>query len=591
MPERKSSQSKKQLVVLSCSATKVEAEGMLPAVIRYDGPIFRVLRSYLRDYRWPGCLSVAVLSAKYGIIGGLSNITTYDQRMTPQRATELAATVTATLRDWSVDHRRIDLVLGQDYLRSIHPTLLEAAKPDMKVVDGPIGVKLNKLHDLLREIGKTKRCETRELPKLDRPLYFLPDWDDFIDVDYDFESDSFSCKERRGRREEHSIALMRPRRLCDGVLVSLAQNLGTKGLLRRVGTSDPSSLTPKPVRQHFKLRADQWAFGDCGAFSYVNEERPTISVEQAVSLYDLYEFDLGASVDHIPVPEIITDKGKKALSEGARRERVQLTRENAERFIRLHRERGARFIPVGVVQGLGPKSYARQISEYVEMGYRHIALGGLVPRSDTDAREVVRAVHTAAERCKRRPWIHLLGIFRPTLQPYFRELAIGSFDSATYFRKAWLRSDQNYLGADGRWYAAIRVPPLRDPRTKKRLDESGVDEGKLARMEGTALSQLRAYDKGKASLDDALTAVIEYDRLLQRAELIDDKLVAAYRRTLEARPWRACGCAMCSQLGIEVAIFRGINRNKRRGAHNTLQLFERVNRNEVAGRSLDADVP
>jgi hypothetical protein len=535
-------------------------------------------------------LSVAVLSAKYGIIGGLSSITTYNQRMTLERAMELTGGVTETLRDWCADHRRVDLVLGQDYLRSIHPTLLTGASPTMKVVEGPIGVKLNRLHDLLREVGKNKRGAARELPRLNRPLYFLPDWDDFIDVDYDFEADAFSCEERSGRREEHSIALMRPRRLCDGVLVSLAQNLGTKGLLRRVGTSDPSSLTPKPVRQHFKLCADQWAFGDCGAFSYVNEERPTISVEQAVSMYDLYEFDLGASVDHIPVSEIVTPTGKKTLSDGARRERVRLTRENAERFIRLHRDCGARFIPVGVVQGLGPKSYARQIGEYVEMGYRHIALGGLVPRSDADAREIVRAVHAAAGKCKRKPWIHLLGIFRPTLQPYFRELGIGSFDSATYFRKAWLRSDQNYLGADGQWYAAIRVPPLRDPRTKKRLGESGVDEAKLGTLEATALRLLRAYDKGTVSIDDAMAAVLDYDRLLQRAELTDDKLMAAYRRTLEDRPWRVCGCAMCSQLGIEVLIFRGINRNKRRGAHNTLQLYERVKRNEVGG-SPDADLP
>lgn len=580
----------KQLVVLGCSATKVAAEGTLPAINLYDGPVFRVLRTYLREFHWPDRLSVAVLSAKYGIIGGLSNIATYDQRMTPARATELAGTVSETLRDWRPDHRRVDLVLGQNYLRSIDPKLLSAAKPAMKVVEGPIGVKLNRLHDLLREVGKTKRCATRELPKLDRPLYFLPDWDDFIDVNYNFETDTFSCAERSGRHEEHSIALMRPQRLCDGVLVSLAQNLGTKGLLRRVGTSDPSSLTPRPVRQHFKLCADQWAFGDCGAFSYVNEDHPTISVEQAVSLYDLYEFDLGASVDHIPVPEIITPKGKKALSDAARRERVRLTRENADRFIGLHRERGARFIPVGIVQGLGPRSYARQIGEYVEMGYRHLALGGLVPRSDADARAIVGAVHAVAKQCKRRPWIHLLGIFRPSLQPYFRELGIGSFDSATYFRKAWLRSDQNYLGADGRWYAAIRVPPLHDPRTKKRLGESGVDEGKLGRMEAAALRQLRAYDKGNVSIDDALAAVLDYDRLLQRAELTDNKLVAAYRHTLETRPWRSCGCAMCSQLSIEVLIFRGINRNKRRGAHNTLQLFERVNRNEVVGGSPDADV-
>jgi hypothetical protein len=57
-----------------------------------------------------------------------------------------------------------------------------------------------------------------------------------LDVDFDFEKDKFSSEERANRHEEHSITLMRPQRLCDGVLVSLAQNLGSKGLLKRVGT-------------------------------------------------------------------------------------------------------------------------------------------------------------------------------------------------------------------------------------------------------------------------------------------------------------------------------------------------------------------
>jgi hypothetical protein len=46
---------------------------------------------------------------------------------------------------------------------------------------------------------------------------------------------------------------------------------------------------------------------------------------------------------------------------------------------------------------------------------------------------------------------------------------------------------------------------------------------------------------------------------------------------------------MCGLPGIEIEIFRGINPNKRRGAHNTLQLFERVKGNEVGG-SPDVDV-
>ena len=445
-------------------------------------------------------------------------------------------------------------------------------------MDGPIGVKLSRLHDLLRSLEPKPRAWPKALTTGDRPLYFLPDWDDFLDVEYNFTKDQFSATERSNRHEEHSITLMRPHRLCDGVLVSLAQNLGSKGLLKRMAFSDEESLAPRSVREHFSLRTDQWAFGDCGAFSYVGEDVPTISVEQAVSLYDLYDFDLGASVDHIPVAEIPTPKGRRPLSEYERRARVRLTNENADRFIRIHRERNSRFIPVGVVQGVGPRSYAKQIGEYVDMGYEHLAIGGLVPRSDAEILDIATAVHEEVRRLRSKPWIHLLGIFRPSLQPHFRELGIGSFDSATYFRKAWLRSDQNYLGADGRWYAAIRVPPLSDPRTKMRLKASGARDSRLQRLEQQALSMLRSFDRGKVSIDKALGAVIEYDRLLQRAELLDKALLTAYRRTLEARPWRKCPCPMCTSLGIEILIFRGCNRNKRRGAHNTLMLYGAVKR-------------
>ncbi len=234
----------------------------------------------------------------------------------------------------------------------------------------------------------------------------------------------------------------------------------------------------------------------------------------------------------------------------------------------------------------------RQIGEYVEMGYRHIAIGGLVPRSDADARAVICAVHAATQKCKHKPWLHLLGIFRPSLQAYFRELGIGSFDSASYFRKAWLRSDQNYLGVDGTWYAAIRIPPLSDPRTRMRLEKSGLAEDALRKLEAQALRKLRSYDKGHAPLDSALEAILDYDRLLERAELTDSKLVAAYRETLEKRPWRSCTCPMCRNFGIEILIFRGINRNKRRGAHNTLQLFEQVKHNGTTAKAPNnVDVP
>lgn len=569
--------SSKSLVVLGCSATKIETDGVLPAVHLYDGPTFRVLRSFLRENTWPSSLSLAVLSAKFGLIGGMAQIPYYNRRMTSMRAMQLNPSVTASLQKLVTTHQTVDLVMGKDYLESID---LQAARADgttFRFASGGIGMKLNRLHDLLRCIPHERRRPRRHLRRIARPLYFLPDWDDFLDVNYDFRNDSFSSPERAKRNEEHSIALMRPQRMCDGVLVSLAQHLGSKGLLKRIGHTDSESFAPSPVRKHFKLTEDQWAFGDCGAFSYVNEDSPTISVEQAASLYDLYEFDYGASVDHIPVAEIEQDGKKHILTESEKKGRIHLTRRNAEAFYGKHQELGADFIPVGVIQGLDAKDYARQIADYVDIGYTHVALGGLVPRGDTEVREIVQKVSDRVRQLRRPPWIHLLGIFRPALQQDFRTCGINSFDSATYFRKAWLRSDQNYLAADGKWYAAIRVPPTRDARTLIRLRKSGLSDRKIKSLEQKALSALRSYDRHAISLTECLKALRRYDSLLTRAATEEKDLTEAYRKTLEARPWRHCNCAVCRKIGINVLIFRGLNRNKRRGAHNTLQLYSRLN--------------
>ena len=151
-------------------------------------------------------------------------------------------------------------------------------------------------------------------------------------MDFDFQADRFSSSKRSERREAHSIQAMQPHRLCDGVLVSLAQQVGSKGFLKRTAPTSPESLAPKSVRDHFGLSGNQWVFGDCGAFTYVGEPEPTITVEQAVAYYDLYDFDMGASVDHIPLPAVPGPDGMRELSDDERKERLKITRNNAERF-------------------------------------------------------------------------------------------------------------------------------------------------------------------------------------------------------------------------------------------------------------------
>ncbi|MGZ4107677.1 MAG: hypothetical protein ACXVDE_07380, partial [Tumebacillaceae bacterium] len=49
-----------------------------------------------------------------------------------------------------------------------------------------------------------------------------------------------------------------------------------------------------------------------------------------------------------------------------------------------------------------------------------------------------------------------------------------------------------------------------------------------------------------------------------------------YREVLEEKPWKQCGCEICEAVGIDVIIFRGNNRNRRRGFHNTHVYYKQL---------------
>jgi hypothetical protein len=84
-------------------------------------------------------------------------------------------------------------------------------------------------------------------------------------------------------------------------------------------------------------------------------------------------------------------------------------------------------------------------------------------------------------------------------------------------------------------------------------------------------------------MQEVLDVVIDYDERLTRSSDVRS-LRKKYERTLEDRPWQKCGCPFCRKTGNHVLIFRGSNRNKRRGAHNTLMLYGSLeNWNNIRG--------
>jgi hypothetical protein len=142
---------------------------------------------------------------------------------------------------------------------------------------------------------------------------------------------------------------------------------------------------------------------------------------------------------------------------------------------------------------------------------------------------------------------------------------------------------QNYLAIDGEFFTAIRIPEAgKSFRAKRIVSEKRASLASVERLEKASLDAMREFDRGQRSATSVMDTIEEYDRLITPDRLPHRHLM---QRTLEARPWKACPCDICRRDGIDVIIFRGNNRNRRRGFHNTY-VFYRLLQKVLAGEPL-----
>jgi hypothetical protein len=567
------------LLLLGCSDRKRAVKGRFPALGLYDGVNFRVLRTFLRERGWPPGLCVKILSAKYSLINATDLIETYDQRLDLCTARKKNGEVLKALKTVGRP-ASVFVNLGQDYLPAVDGIDRLFRKARIFYAEGGIGLKMAQMKRWLNSLPypTANLPGTRQTPPY---LYFFPDWDDYVTDPFVHETADEDPAPQKKKRYAHEVfgAADTP---YDGMLVSLAQIYTGKGTLSRL---DADTADRGDLRKAMRIPKRLLLFGDCGAFSYVFENRPPFSAEEAAGLYHRYGFDVGASVDHIPLPEIVAEneKGevvKRVLSENERRERMELTAANAKEFLDARRRHRHKFVPIGVIQGLDTKSYVGYVHDYIDMGYHHIALGGLVPKPDSEILEICcavrEAIQTRTRTEKENLWLHLFGVLRPKIQSAFRLLGVSSFDSASYLRKAWLRSDQNYLAADGsRWYSAIRVPISSSKRLREAAHEAHICDAELRKMEKRCLVALSNFDGTKKTRQEVVEAVNLYGPLLERRGE-DNHFFEKHDAVLKDRPWENCRCAVCRNIGIDVVVFRGTARNKRRGFHNTWVLYHKI---------------
>jgi len=398
--------------------------------------------------------------------------------------------------------------------------------------------------------GKPHREELR---------YFIPEWDDRVDPAFDFQTETHSGGRGDWSNEVFSHQ-MYPAPNYDGILVSKAVAEKTKKKKRRINEMG--------VHRYMRVPDDFPIMGDCGAFDYREEKEPPYSTEEIVDYYTRLSFNYGVSVDHL-----IT----KASQED-RQFRYDLTVHNAEEFLRQHRAAGLPWTPIGAVQGWDAKSYAKAAGQIVDMGYKYIGLGGLV-RTSTE--EIGRVVEAVSQAIPEGIAVHLFGMSRLQAMRRMADLGVQSVDSASALRRAWMGSKNNYWTVGGPKYTAIRVPEAgKSFRAKRMVKEGRASEDEVLRLDNASMEVLRAYDRREVDVETVLDTLDEYDHLITPDR---KSMRERYRVTLEDRPWDKCPCAICQEDGIEVVIFRGNNRNRRRGFHNTFvfyELFQRAMKGE-----------
>jgi hypothetical protein len=421
--------------------------------------------------------------------------------------------------------------------------------------------------------------------------FLYSDTHDYVDPGYDFENDRNAPKRRRYWDDAYAHQMMSPTPY-DGLLVAMSAVRKAPGVANskvRYSTAEEQRLLRDGARKFLRLDApeykDAMVMGDCGAFAYVDQEKPAFSPMEVFEFYADAGFTHGVSPDHII---FACDTGNPPLEAMNRdvRYRYELSLENAREFMRICKAEGMPFVPMGAVQGWSPHSIAQAAKQLEDMGYRYLAIGGLVPLKVDVIHKVLLALR---DTIKPETDIHLLGFAKADSIQDFTGYGITSFDSTSPLIRAFMDEKANYYmpNSDGGldYYAAVRIPQaVENSRLMRGIKQGIFNAEDLQKREAIALTALRMFDKEKETLEATVEAVMDYQQFLtldgdsDKHQKSLKKTKERVERTLKDAPWKRCGCDICLDIGVDVIIFRSANRNRRRGFHNLGVYHQHVQR-------------
>ncbi len=409
--------------------------------------------------------------------------------------------------------------------------------------------------------------------------FFYADALDLVDPRFDFLTEESPPDRIPQQDDVYAHELMAPDSPYDGLLVSKFLFDLDKGQ-GRYSQAQKFRFMREGVHRFMRFplndlynRSEWPVLGDCGAFNYRDEPEPPYSVDDVIEFYELCGFTHGVSVDHMIGAYDASLDQPRLLGPTVPEEfqkRFDLTLELAAQFMDRCRHGYFNFQAIGIAQGWSPRSYQKAVRQLMSIGFDYIALGGLVPLKTPDILQVLESVKEVTGGKIR---LHLFGITRLENLEAYSDAGVVSLDSASPMRQAFKDSKNNYYSAEGH-YTAVRVPQAHKyPKLIHAIRSGKIEQAEAQRLERDALESLRAYGKGEGSAQEILKILEAYEALYGGKSRWSE-----VQRTLEERPWEQCDCAVCRDLGIDVVIFRGANRNRRRGFHNLWHMQKTLHR-------------
>jgi len=423
--------------------------------------------------------------------------------------------------------------------------------------------------------------------------YFIPEWDDKVDPNYDFLKDRYSSEHLTPKkRDVYMWEIFGAQEVpFDGILVSLIS-------VKDNGRKEKDIKKIGDLHKYLRLPEKIPILADCGAWGYIKEEKPRFGAIEVLEIYRELGVQEAVTVDHL------------VTSNTNAHERMKITRENGINGFKAWKKRYREDFDLLVsVQGLLPRDYLKMYCEYAKYGIDSFAFGGLARKPTHLIIEIIESLINEIKRKKNVERIHFFGLGRTKIFSKFKELEdLGisvSFDTASWLRRSWLSGEYFLADSNGlKRYTAIRVPmtdPNRSSFRGKRKLSADADMIGLKHLEDECLNALRSYEKGRRSLDEALSIMKRFNEkiLVETEKFLKQKygnlsevkkemkkkrnfyrdLEMKYRETLEERPWTKCDCKICRKIGIEVVLFRGNNRNRRRGFHNVYTMYHKFLKN------------